>query len=138
MLFENFFFFSLSHGNLTQPVKPVTTVHFVKQKEPTSPIIWFNLTEDMQLFVNNKPYVLREMAYPFKFWQPFARISGQKIDELESRLKQEFSNEAKQVRLLQTEAFSLSCLFSEFGKKKIEYRSFKIDCYFMTKHKIRN
>ena len=59
-------------------------------------LLWFNMREEPVIYMNGKPYVLREHARPFKNMQEYSNISTSRVENMEKRLKQDVIKEAKE------------------------------------------
>ena len=58
--------------------------------------IWLNLREEPVVYVNNRPFVLRDADHPFRNMQTFKGITWQHLFEVEQRLKVDILIEASQ------------------------------------------
>ena len=59
-------------------------------------LIWFNMREEPVVYINGKPYVLREHARPFKNMQEYSNISTSRVESMEKRLKRDVLTEAEE------------------------------------------
>ena len=65
-------------------------------------VVWVNLREEPVLYINEKPYVLRDASAPLRNLTTYAGISPDRLEEVEDRLKQDVIGElraSKQVLL---------------------------------------
>ena len=60
----------------------------------TTCISWFNWREEPLVYINGRPFVLREDKRPFKNLKEYTNIDGHRLEEMEERLKQDVLNEA--------------------------------------------
>jgi Inositol hexakisphosphate len=56
--------------------------------------VWTNLREEPVLYINGTPYVLREASGAYTNMKEYSGIDGQRLEELEARLKGEVLGEA--------------------------------------------
>lgn len=69
-----------SHPRSVQPVK--------------TRVIWFSAREEPMIFLNGKPFVLRDGDQPLKNLRMFQGISGQRLERVEARLKDDILKES--------------------------------------------
>lgn len=83
---ENFRFISPSIFGLAQPTAEgvISIVKYFKKK-----IIWMNLREEPVIYINGRPYVLRDKAAAFNNIRSFVGISYTRLEEMEERLKRD-------------------------------------------------
>lgn len=62
--------------------------------DPSSPILWVNMREEVCLHVNGRPHVLREAGRPFKNMREYVGISPRRLEAMEARLKADALAEA--------------------------------------------
>ncbi|KAI5184543.1 hypothetical protein NEHOM01_0218 [Nematocida homosporus] len=62
------------------------------------PIIWMNLREEPVIYINSRPYVLRDKQAPFSNIRSFMGISYTRLEEMEMRLKLDIIEMAKKNR----------------------------------------
>jgi hypothetical protein len=58
--------------------------------------IWINLREEPVIWINSRPFVLREAEYPFQNITDFEGMSADRLARIEDRLKAEILAEAEQ------------------------------------------
>ncbi|PRP83694.1 hypothetical protein PROFUN_03849 [Planoprotostelium fungivorum] len=61
--------------------------------EKSTKIHWMNLREEPVVYVDNKPYVLRDSAHPFHNLKAYRNIEPSRVETLEDRFKEEVMNE---------------------------------------------
>jgi hypothetical protein len=57
-------------------------------------LLWFNMREEPVVYVNGRPFVLREQACPMKNLQEYAGIDATRLERMERRLKEDVLAEA--------------------------------------------
>lgn len=72
------------------------SIKLVQQTNPNQRYVWLNLREEITIFVNRKPYVLRRAAKPMKNIGSYMGITGTTLQTMEMRLKRDILEEAKQ------------------------------------------
>lgn len=60
-----------------------------------SRVIWINLREEPVIYINRRPFVLREFDHPYHNVNYYAGIGAQRIEEMESRMKMDIIEESK-------------------------------------------
>jgi protein-tyrosine phosphatase len=50
-------------------------------------VVWMNLREEPVIYLNNRPFVLREIDFPYHNMSDFSGIDAQRLAAIESRLK---------------------------------------------------
>ena len=77
--------------------------------------VWINLREEPVVYMNNRPFVLRDFSHPFRNMQSFRGIRWNHLFEVEARLKHDIIVEAsKHHNILihdETEKYVCSLLF---------------------------
>ena len=49
--------------------------------------LWYNMREEPVVYINGRPFVLREEERPFKNMQEYTGIDARRLEQMESRLK---------------------------------------------------
>ena len=49
--------------------------------------LWYNMREEPVIYINGRPFVLREEERPFKNMQEYTGIDARRLEQMESRLK---------------------------------------------------
>ena len=62
-------------------------------------ILWFNMREEPVVYVNGRPFVLREQQRPMKNLQEYAGIDASRLERMEQRLKEDVLAEAGEQAL---------------------------------------
>lgn len=57
--------------------------------------IWFNMREEPVVYINGRPFVLREEVRPLKNMQEYAGIDAKRLEQMELRLKNDVLAEAR-------------------------------------------
>ncbi|CAI8615290.1 unnamed protein product [Vicia faba] len=60
------------------------------------PILWHNMREEPVIYINGKPFVLREVERPYKNMLEYTGIGRERVEKMEARLKLDILKEAKQ------------------------------------------
>lgn len=58
-------------------------------------VLWHNMREEPMVYVNGKPFVLREVERPFNNMLEYTGIERERIEQMEARLKEDVLTEAK-------------------------------------------
>ncbi|CAI5993545.1 unnamed protein product [Closterium sp. NIES-65] len=58
-------------------------------------VVWHNMREEATVYVNGKPFVLREAERPFKNMLEYTGIDRQRVERMEARLKGDVEREAQ-------------------------------------------
>eukprot|EP00897_Mesotaenium_endlicherianum_P000190 jgi/Mesen1/10171/ME000076S09681 len=61
---------------------------------PAARVLWHNMREEPMVYINGKPFVLREMERPFKNMLEYSGIDKQRVEQMEARLKEDVLREA--------------------------------------------
>eukprot|EP00250_Pteridium_aquilinum_P010976 c19759_g1_i1 orf=495-4313(+) len=59
------------------------------------PVLWHNMREEPVVYINGKPFVLREVKRPFKNMLEYTGIDRERVEKMESRLKEDVLREAE-------------------------------------------
>nr|KYP71704.1 Paladin [Cajanus cajan] len=59
------------------------------------PILWHNMREEPVIYINGKPFVLREVERPYKNMLEYTGIDRERVEKMEARLKEDILREAK-------------------------------------------
>jgi hypothetical protein len=57
--------------------------------------LWFSTREEPIVYINDNPYVLRDVSNPFVNIKSYSGISAGRLESVEKRLKNDIANEAK-------------------------------------------
>lgn len=60
------------------------------------PILWHNMREEPVIYINGKPFVLREVERPYKNMLEYTGIDRERVEKMEARLKEDILREANQ------------------------------------------
>ncbi|KAJ7298358.1 hypothetical protein O6H91_03G019600 [Diphasiastrum complanatum] len=58
------------------------------------PVLWHNMREEPVIYINGKPFVLREVERPFKNMLEYTGIDRERVEQMEARLKEDVLREA--------------------------------------------
>jgi len=65
-----------------------TVLNLLRLKQnPRRRVQWINLREEPVVYLNNRPFVLRELEHPFHNLTDFSSISRERLEGIESRMK---------------------------------------------------
>ncbi|KQK14315.1 paladin [Brachypodium distachyon] len=77
----------------------VDGIRAVIQRVSTSkgrrPILWHNMREEPVIYINGKPFVLREVERPYKNMLEYTGIGRDRVERMEARLKEDILREAE-------------------------------------------
>ncbi|XP_010035529.2 paladin isoform X2 [Eucalyptus grandis] len=59
------------------------------------PVFWHNMREEPVIYINGKPFVLREVERPFKNMLEYSGIDRERVEKMEARLKEDILREAE-------------------------------------------
>ncbi|XP_062074909.1 uncharacterized protein LOC133778914 [Humulus lupulus] len=59
------------------------------------PVLWHNMREEPVIYINGKPFVLREVERPYKHMLEYSGIDRERVERMEARLKEDILREAE-------------------------------------------
>ncbi|KAI9181243.1 hypothetical protein LWI28_012811 [Acer negundo] len=59
------------------------------------PVFWHNMREEPVVYINGKPFVLREVERPYKNMLEYSGIDRERVERMEARLKEDILREAQ-------------------------------------------
>lgn len=62
------------------------------------PVLWHNMREEPVVYINGNPFVLREVKRPFKNMLEYTGIDRERVEKMESRLKEDVLREAERYK----------------------------------------
>ncbi|KAL6225589.1 hypothetical protein ACLB2K_004438 [Fragaria x ananassa] len=62
------------------------------------PIFWHNMREEPVIYINGKPFVLREVERPYKNMLEYTGIDRERVERMEARLKEDILREAEHYK----------------------------------------
>ena len=62
--------------------------------------VWHNMREEPVIYINGRPFVLREDERPFKNMQEYTGIDVQRLEQMELRLKNDILQVACSFKLI--------------------------------------
>uniref|UniRef100_A0A5B7CA18 Paladin n=1 Tax=Davidia involucrata TaxID=16924 RepID=A0A5B7CA18_DAVIN len=62
------------------------------------PVFWHNMREEPVIYINGKPFVLREVERPYKNMLEYTGIDRARVERMEARLKEDILREAERYR----------------------------------------
>ncbi|KAL8544739.1 hypothetical protein ACS0TY_005100 [Phlomoides rotata] len=62
------------------------------------PVLWHNMREEPVVYINGKPFVLREVERPYKNMLEYTGIDCERVERMEARLKDDILREAERYQ----------------------------------------
>ncbi|XP_073150432.1 uncharacterized protein [Henckelia pumila] len=62
------------------------------------PVFWHNMREEPVIYINGKPFVLREVERPYKNMLEYTGIDCERVERMEARLKDDILREAERYQ----------------------------------------
>ncbi|RWR94458.1 paladin isoform X2 [Cinnamomum micranthum f. kanehirae] len=59
------------------------------------PVFWHHMREEPAIYINGKPFVLREVERPYKNMLEYTGIDSERVERMEARLKEDILREAE-------------------------------------------
>ncbi|KAF9620477.1 hypothetical protein IFM89_013094 [Coptis chinensis] len=59
------------------------------------PVFWHNMREEPVIYINGKPFVLREVERPYKNMLEYTGINRERVERMEARLREDILREAE-------------------------------------------
>ncbi|KAK7284493.1 hypothetical protein RJT34_19239 [Clitoria ternatea] len=72
-----------------------SVIHRIGGSKGGHPILWHNMREEPVIYINGKPFVLREVERPYKNMLEYSGIDRERVEKMEARLKEDILREAK-------------------------------------------
>ncbi|KAE9615911.1 hypothetical protein Lal_00017613 [Lupinus albus] len=73
-----------------------SVLHRIGTSKGGRPVLWHNMREEPVIYINGKPFVLREVERPYKNMLEYTGIDRERVEKMEARLKEDILREAKQ------------------------------------------
>ncbi|KAG0594286.1 hypothetical protein M758_UG064500 [Ceratodon purpureus] len=70
-------------------------LHRVSDGDSERPVLWHNMREEPVVYINGKPFVLREVERPYKNLLEYDGIDRARVENMEDRLKDDILREAE-------------------------------------------
>lgn len=67
----------------------------VSDGDSERPVLWHNMREEPVVYINGKPFVLREVERPYKNMLEYEGIDRARVEKMEARLKEDILREAE-------------------------------------------
>ncbi|KAF3794398.1 Paladin protein [Nymphaea thermarum] len=67
----------------------------IASRNGSCPILWHNMREEPVVYINGKPFVLREVERPYKNMLEYTGIDRERVERMEARLKEDILREAE-------------------------------------------
>ncbi|KAL8144431.1 hypothetical protein V2J09_017463 [Rumex salicifolius] len=71
-----------------------SVIHRVGGSSGGRPVLWHNMREEPVIYINGKPFVLREVERPYKNMLEYTGIDRERVERMEARLKEDILREA--------------------------------------------
>ncbi|XP_038874639.1 paladin isoform X1 [Benincasa hispida] len=75
-----------------------SVIRRIGSSEGGRPIFWHNMREEPVIYINGKPFVLREVERPYKNMLEYTGIDRERVERMEARLKEDILREAERYR----------------------------------------
>ncbi|XVF22236.1 hypothetical protein REPUB_Repub12eG0156200 [Reevesia pubescens] len=62
------------------------------------PVFWHNMREEPVIYINGKPFVLREVERPYKNMLEYTGIDRERVERMEARLKEDILRESERYK----------------------------------------
>jgi protein-tyrosine phosphatase len=62
------------------------------------PVFWYNMREEPVIYINGKPFVLREVERPYKNMLEYTGIDRERVERMEGRLKEDILRESERYQ----------------------------------------
>ncbi|XP_059625500.1 uncharacterized protein LOC132268723 isoform X2 [Cornus florida] len=72
-----------------------SVIHRVGSSKGGRPVFWHNMREEPVIYINGKPFVLREVERPYKNMLEYTGIDRERVERMEARLKEDILREAE-------------------------------------------
>ncbi|XP_058077437.1 uncharacterized protein LOC131225856 isoform X1 [Magnolia sinica] len=70
-------------------------IHRIGSTKGGRPVFWHNMREEPVIYINGKPFVLREVERPYKNMLEYTGIDRERVERMEARLKEDILREAE-------------------------------------------
>ncbi|XP_054802263.1 uncharacterized protein LOC129306004 isoform X2 [Prosopis cineraria] len=71
-----------------------SVIHRIGSSKGGRPVLWHNMREEPVIYINGKPFVLREVERPYKNMLEYTGIGRERVEKMEARLKEDILREA--------------------------------------------
>ncbi|CAN6706174.1 unnamed protein product [Malus baccata var. baccata] len=71
-----------------------SVIHRIGSSKDGRPVFWHNMREEPVVYINGKPFVLREVERPYKNMLEYTGIDRERVERMEARLKEDILREA--------------------------------------------
>ncbi|KAF7804996.1 paladin-like isoform X1 [Senna tora] len=72
-----------------------SVIHRIGSSKGERSILWHNMREEPVIYINGKPFVLREVERPYKNMLEYTGIGRERVEKMEARLKEDILREAE-------------------------------------------
>ncbi|XP_078171859.1 metal ion-binding protein isoform X2 [Carex rostrata] len=73
----------------------LTVIKRISCSKGGRPVLWHNMREEPVVYINGKPFVLREVERPYKNMLEYTGIGRERVEKMEARLKEDILREAE-------------------------------------------
>ncbi|XP_044502953.1 paladin-like isoform X2 [Mangifera indica] len=73
-----------------------SVIRRIDNSKDRCPVFWHNMREEPVIYINGKPFVLREVERPCKNMLEYRGIDRERVERMEARLKEDILREAEQ------------------------------------------
>ncbi|KAK1398683.1 Paladin [Heracleum sosnowskyi] len=73
----------------------LSVIHRIGSSKGGRPVFWHNMREEPVIYINGKPFVLREVERPYKNMLEYRGIDRDRVEGMEARLKDDILREAE-------------------------------------------
>ncbi|XP_027365720.1 paladin-like isoform X2 [Abrus precatorius] len=73
-----------------------SVIHRIGSSKGGRLVLWHNMREEPVIYINGKPFVLREVERPYKNMLEYTGIGRERVEKMEGRLKEDILREAEQ------------------------------------------
>ncbi|KAL6968739.1 hypothetical protein U1Q18_034532 [Sarracenia purpurea var. burkii] len=72
-----------------------SVIQRIGSSKGSRPVFWHNMREEPVIYINGKPFVLREVERPYKNMREYTGIDRERVQRMEARLKEDILREAE-------------------------------------------
>ncbi|CAN1855732.1 PALD1 [Linum perenne] len=73
----------------------VSVIKRIGRSKGSRPVFWHNMREEPVIYINGKPFVLREVERPYKNMLEYTGIDRKRVERMEARLKEDILRESE-------------------------------------------
>ncbi|XP_071715447.1 uncharacterized protein [Rutidosis leptorrhynchoides] len=72
-----------------------SVIQRISSSKEGRPVLWHNMREEPVIYINGKPFVLREVERPYKNMLEYTGIERERVERMEARLKEDILKESE-------------------------------------------